>query len=240
MSPRSVAPALDRPRVPPLPRGFLLGHLAWPLLAAALASALLMQSGDRWLADLLFHLEGGRWALRGHWLTSELIHRGGKVASALAWLGVIALYLHARRRPGRTSLRQPLLYLLLAVALGSGTVSLLKQVSPLDCPWDLARYGATAAGATHGGCYPAGHASAGYAWVALYFAALLGRPRWRWHGLAVGLGAGLAFGLAQQLRGAHFASHDVATLAVCWLVSLGLFAVFQACAARAQAGVPHA
>src|SRR3546814_13809021 len=46
------------------------------------------------------------------------------------------------------------------------------------------------------------------------------RPQWRWKGLVAGLCAGLVFGVSQQLRGAHFASHDAWTLLVCWLVAL--------------------
>ena len=42
-------------------------------------------------------------------------------------------------------------------------------------------------------------------------------------GLAVGLLAGGVFGFSQQLRGAHFLSHDLWTLATCWAVSLGLY-----------------
>jgi membrane-associated PAP2 superfamily phosphatase len=227
-----------------LSAGFHARHLGWPLAAAVLASILLMHGGgDRWLADALFHLEGGRWALRDHWLTSGLIHNGGRIASALAWLAVLGLYLRALRRHDQASLRQPLLYLLVAVALGASTVSLLKSITHVDCPWDLVDYGGARmplglfarlpAGVRPGACYPAGHASAGYAWVSLYFAALLWRPRWRWHGLAIGLSAGLLFGIGQQLRGAHFLSHDVATLTVCWLLSLGLFHLFAAHRARA-------
>lgn len=226
-----------------LPRGFLVHHLTWPLAAAVLASAALMHGGgDRWLADAIFQLEGGRWALREHWLTSGVIHRGGKWLSALVAVAVMGLYLRALRDRQWASLRQPLLYLLLAAALGSASVSLLKSVTHVDCPWDLAGYGGMrtptglfashAAGAPRGVCYPAGHASAGYAWVSLYFAALLWRPRWRWRGLAIGVGAGLLFGIGQQLRGAHFLSHDVAALAVCWLVALALFAAFRARAPR--------
>jgi membrane-associated PAP2 superfamily phosphatase len=33
------------------------------------------------------------------------------------------------------------------------------------------------------------------------------------------------FGIGQQLRGAHFLSHDVATALICWLLSLGLYLV---------------
>src|SRR3546814_7721096 len=69
-----------------------------------------------------------------------------------------------------------------------------------------------------GRCFPAGHASAGYAWVALFFFFGGTRPQWRWKGLVAGLCAGLVFGVSQQLRGAHFASHDAWTLMVCWQI----------------------
>lgn len=72
---------------------------------------------------------------------------------------------------------------------------------------------------------PVYHASAGYAWLCLYYFALLWRPSWRWAGLWIGLGTGLVFGISQQLRGAHFLSHDVATALICWLLSLGLYLI---------------
>ncbi len=213
---------------------FLLFHLWLPLLLALAASAVLMGVGvDRWLADWLFRAEGGHWALKDAWLTSTLIHRGGKTASTLAGLAVIALCAWSWRRPAWRTYRRPLLYLALAVAASTLLVSVLKSLIHMDCPWDLARYGGTRefigllqsrpASMPASQCFPAGHASAGYAWVALYFAALAACPRWRWIGLDIGLGAGMLFGISQQLRGAHFLSHDVWTLATCWLVALGLY-----------------
>jgi membrane-associated PAP2 superfamily phosphatase len=38
---------------------------------------------------------------------------------------------------------------------------------------------------------------------------------------------GLLFGFSQQLRGAHFLSHDLWTLAICWGTALGLFLWFR-------------
>ena len=40
--------------------------------------------------------------------------------------------------------------------------------------------------------------------------------------MASALVIGLVFGIAQQLRGAHFLSHDLWALMVCWLVALSL------------------
>jgi membrane-associated PAP2 superfamily phosphatase len=217
-----------------LPARFLRDHLVWPLLAALLASAVLMGGGgDQWVADQLYRLQGGHWALQHAWFTSALIHKGGKWLSTAAALLAMVLYLHAGRRPHLRAWRWPLLYVVLAVALGTGAVSLLKSLTQMDCPWDLTRYGgardfvglfsARPVGMPKAACFPAGHASAGYAWVCLYFLALMVRPQWRWRGLAIGLLAGAVFGASQQLRGAHFLSHDVWTLVVCWSVSVLLY-----------------
>ncbi|TGY37425.1 phosphatase PAP2 family protein [Stenotrophomonas maltophilia] len=226
--------------------GFLRRHLWSPLLAALLVSAVLMGAGgDQWLADQFYRLEGQQWALQNAWVTSHLVHRGGKWASSLAALIAIVACFHAWRQPRLARWRWPLLYLVLAVALGTGAVSLLKSLTNMDCPWDLARYGGAReyiglfASRPHdmarGICFPAGHSSAGFAWVALYFFALMVRPAWRWRGLSVGLVAGATFGLSQQLRGAHFLSHDLWTVTTCWMVSLGLYLGVQAIAARRQA-----
>ena len=207
---------------------FLLWHLCVPLGATLLASVVLMPGhGDLTLADLLYRLEGGHWLLRQAPLTQQVLHEGGRRASGLAALLVLLMYVHALQRRSWAPLRVPLLYLVAAVALGTGLVALLKSASNVDCPWDLLRYGGhhpylglfdpRPTLLPRGRCFPAGHASAGYAWVALYFFFLLWRPRWRHLGLAAGLLAGLVFGLAQQLRGAHFASHDLASLALCWV-----------------------
>jgi len=107
----------------------------------------------------------------------------------------------------------------------------------MDCPWDLLRYGGThprvglfglrPAGLGRNHCFPAGHASGGYAWLALYFFFLAVRPGWRWAGLAAGACLGLVFGVSQQLRGAHFLSHDLWTIAICWTTALALHVAFR-------------
>ena len=60
----------------------------------------------------------------------------------------------------------------------------------------------------------------------IYFAAwrYVRRPAWF---LLPGLRVGEAFGLAQQVRGAHFVSHDLWTAALAWFLALGLFVLFR-------------
>jgi membrane-associated PAP2 superfamily phosphatase len=96
----------------------------------------------------------------------------------------------------------------------------------------FSRYGGEAAYATvftqilHSSgdnCFPAGHASGGYAWLAFYFLGIHLNSKWRWVGLGFACSVGLIFGFSQQLRGAHFISHDLWTLGICWFFSLLIF-----------------
>src|SRR3546814_397850 len=112
---------------------------------------------------------------------------GGKRLSVLAWLGVVACAAVAWCKPAWQSWRRPLLYLALAVLLSTSVVAWMKSWTHVDCPWDLVGFGGTRsyhdllaalpAHVPHGHCFPAGHASAGYAWVALFFFFGRTRPR---------------------------------------------------------------
>lgn len=234
-----AAPSRSQPApVAAGPMGSLVEHGGQlPLLMLAVVfCAWTIAHGDLWLADRLYAWEGNAWTLRHARVTQQLIHLLGRDSSAMAWLAVFGAWLVAWRRAGLAALRKPLLYLLAATALSSLLVAWIKSWSDIDCPWDLARYGGTRpfvdlfeprpAGLGRGVCFPAGHASAGYAWLALYFFLQVVKPQLRWLGLGVGIGAGLLFGISQQLRGAHFLSHDIATAAICWACAMALHAVF--------------
>lgn len=208
------------------------GHWHWilPALAFFVANiALITWGGDLWIANHLYAWEGGHWALQDNLITSTVIHEAGRRLSMLAWVAVLVATILAFRNPRMTLWKGPLLRLCLSVLLATVIVALMKRLTHMDCPWDLANYGGRhpyrALFAPHptniktSGCFPAGHAGAGYSWVALYFFFLSVKPQWRRIGLGIGLGAGLVFGFAQQLRGAHFLSHDVWTLMICWVTA---------------------
>jgi len=223
---------------------FLRYHLWWPLAAAGVIGVLVMASkADLWVADRLYAWEGGRWT--GAHLVVKVIYLGGSNLSRVAWLGVVVAWLIARSHPRWARFREPLAYLALATLAGAVLVLMGKYVTNMDCPWDLLRYGgdrpyvglfsSRPAGMPRGACFPAGHASAGYAWLSLCFFFRMVRPQLRWWGLTIGLASGLILGLAQQLRGAHFLSHDLSAAAVCWFTALGVYLAFRH--ARTKEGV---
>ena len=77
---------------------------------------------------------------------------------------------------------------------------------------------------TGGRCFPAAHASSGYAFMALYFLGYERSRKLARFGLAAGLLLGLIFGVAQQSRGAHFISHDLWSALFAWMIPLTLYA----------------
>lgn len=216
---------------------FLRHHGLYPLLAFAIAATTLaISGGDLAIADWLYSLEGHQWALRDHPLTSAVMHKGAnKVvvgAGVLLVLTALASLLGTRLKP----LRKPLWYLLIAMLASTLIVGIGKHISPVDCPWDVSRYGGDhpyipyfaphSNNFTDGHCFPAGHAGSGYAFLALYFFLREVKPQWAQWGLAVGLSLGILFGATQQLRGAHFLSHDLWTLALCWFTALLSYLLF--------------
>lgn len=224
---------------------FLLTHAVLPLaMLFALGAASMSLGGDVWLADRLYAMQGGRWALRSAFLTEHVVHRLGRDLDAALWLGVLVAWCIALRRQAWKHLRAPLAYLLVSTLLAMALVAWVKSWSNMDCPWDLLRYGGSRpyvglwamrpVGLVRGACFPAGHASGGYAWLSLYFFFAAVRPRWRWAGLATGIALGLVFGISQQLRGAHFVSHDLFTAAICWAVALACWQVFRPRMLRAR------
>lgn len=217
------------------PATFYWRHLRAPLLLfLPLAVLLTSTTLDTSIAHALYFDEvQSRWIGAASWWTNQLIHRDGawlmRSVAALA----LGLWIAAWVQPRLHQLRRPALYFFVSIVLSVGLVGLLKTLTNVDCPRDLTEFGGPfpfihlfehrPEGLRHARCFPAAHASSGYALLALYF---LLRERSRIaarFGLAAGLSMGLVFGIAQQSRGAHFVSHDVWSAMIVWTVSLSLY-----------------
>ncbi len=184
---------------------------------------------DQALADFIYQSEGNQWYFKNEWVTAVLIHKGGKYFSIALLFSVVMLLLLSYISPLLAAWKHRLQYLSVATISGSLIVSVGKIFTNISCPWDFSRYGGTQEYLSlieqlwvrNGSqCFPAGHASAGFAWVALYFVGLYSKSFWRWPALFFSLSLGIVFGISQQLRGAHFLSHDIWSLGICWMVSL--------------------
>ena len=132
--------------------------------------------------------------------------------------------------------RKILLYFLCASAVGPILVGISKSITHIYTPWDLSIFNgeqpyikifnAVPPGLPVGHAFPAGHASGGYCFLSLYFVLLQIRYPNKVYGIWAGLLLGIIFGVGQQIRGAHFPSHDMFTLVICWYSSLFLYFLF--------------
>jgi membrane-associated PAP2 superfamily phosphatase len=205
------------------------------LTAAAFASLCAWDATgfDRSMAQWFGGAHG--FPLRDHWLLGGVMHEAARL---LSWLLVFGLCLGVWWPIGPLtrldfSRRLQLACTPLAAALA---VSLLKGMSTTSCPWDLADFGGVAHYVPHwrlllrdggpGRCFPAGHASSGFAFVGGFLAFLRVDRKIAWQWLGGSLFAGLLLGFAQQIRGAHFMSHTLWTAWICWAVSLGVDAAW--------------
>jgi membrane-associated PAP2 superfamily phosphatase len=181
---------------------------------------------DMTIADFVYAWQGNVWRYKEAFLLENVLHKGGRSFVVLLYVLTLLAFIASFFVEKLRIYRKGLAYVLLAVGLSSGLVSVLKSLTQVSCPWKSARYGGKELVdfwfEGGGNCFPAGHASGGYAWIALTFFNAVYFPALRRAGLWFGLGLGLVFGIAQQIRGAHYVGHDVVSLAISWFVALGL------------------
>ena len=242
--PSPLLPALQAPTR----AAYLLTHVAGVTLILACLAGWVQASGlDMRIARTLFDpllddfpLHGSRWLeLLGHRLVLAL-----PICVGLAAAGIAA---GSFRIPAWRRWRGAALAVAATCLAGQLLINQLKHHTMLPRPNDLQTLGGytpypvhwwTWARARAGGALPSGHAGAGYALLSLYFAGwALGRPAWRWSGLAIGVAAGVGFSVVRVVQGAHFLSQTIWSAALMWLLAAVFF--YPVIAGRAAGGPPE-
>ncbi|SFU87960.1 Membrane-associated enzyme, PAP2 (acid phosphatase) superfamily [Polaromonas sp. YR568] len=174
----------------------------------------------------------GGFPLQDNWFLTTVLHDG---ARRLAWCLALLLCLGVWFPLGgleRLTFNRRLQFALTTL-LAVTVVSSLKLVSATSCPYALSDFGGVAHYTSHwahlfqhdggsGGCFPAGHASSGFAFLGGYFAFRGSDKAVAQKWLAGAIMVGLVLGFAQQLRGAHFMSHTLWTAWICWCTAWGV------------------
>lgn len=140
-------------------------------------------------------------------------------------------------------------WMMAAVCLSLLLVVSIKGISRTSCPWDLAEFGGTASHVSHwalgvsdgggGRCFPAGHASTAFAFLALavWLQPIAHRAsKVAWITVLI---AGLALGWVQQARGAHYLSHTLWTAWLCWAVAVSLHSLTQPSTTHTSCTTPN-
>lgn len=218
-------------------RRFLFWHAGFPLaLFAGLVALFETTDLDLYLSDLFFDFDGRVFFWKDAWWAKDLIHTGGRLAMVGLGVCCAALFLASfwkRVFPKLANSRRVLAFLILCLISGPATVSVLKMLVNRPYPEHIKRYGGkipytrlfegSPAASKHYKGFPAAHSAAGYGLLGLYFVFREKRPALAPWGLALGLAVGTLFAFGQQVRGMHYASHNVWSLAICWFEALALY-----------------
>ena len=182
--------------------------------------------------------------LREQWWLETVLHNAVRQLALVAFVGLWVMVWHPVG-VFRSYQRMERLEMVVGVTFALLTISGMKRFSLTSCPWDLQSFGGLATYVSHwqwgvkdggsGGCFPGGHASSAFAFVALVLPGLTRGRGSAQHRLAMRLLigvvlAGLVLGGVQTLRGAHYPSHTLWTGWICWvIVSLNhaLFGLFR-------------
>jgi membrane-associated PAP2 superfamily phosphatase len=205
------------------------------LLAGLVAITAWDASGLDLIVSRLFGDAAG-FAWRDEWFVAGVLHEN---ARWLAW--AIGLVLLANVRwplPFARACPRPVRVWWVATTLACvALIPLMKLISLTSCPWSLAEFGGTAQHVSHwafgqadggpGRCFPAGHATAAFCFLAGWFALRDSAPLWARRWLIATLSFGTVLAAVQVVRGAHYVSHSLWTAWWCWAFAFASWHAFR-------------
>jgi membrane-associated PAP2 superfamily phosphatase len=186
---------------------------------------------DLWIQDLLYDFGQGKWLVDQNSFWPKLIfYQSIKIALVVLGTGSLVLFIHTFYRSRYKHNRWVYLYLFICMSIVPLTASSMKSVTNTYCPWDISRYGGDQPYVKvmetyppdyrqtneQPHCFPAGHASGGFALFAFFF--IVRGYRRKIIALGCALGVGWTMGIYQMLKGAHYFSHTLATMILAWIL----------------------
>lgn len=172
----------------------------------------------------------GHFTERNNWYLVHLNHKVFKQLLIAVYLSFFVLWLASFKLEKLRPQRWLYGYMFVVSILSTALIGILKSQSAHACPWDMTEQTATGFiwnfTATHGHCFPGGHASTGFALITGFFVFRLVQPKRAWFYLIAGLLLGFMMGWGQMMRGAHFLSHNLWTGWIILCFNTALYAYF--------------
>ncbi|MDB2705014.1 phosphatase PAP2 family protein [Pseudomonadota bacterium] len=199
---------------------------------ALIATIILFEFSDLDLQvqDYFYNTQLQQWLISEDNALLDLIFYSGikKIFIAFAASLLLALIFFYNTRLIQ-SYKQGIIIVLLSLIIIPSVIGLLKAVTNVPCPNDLALYDGNYPHVTFLSaypenfiqkkkvkCFPAGHASGGFALMSLFF--FFKTQRNKRIALASALVIGWSTGSYKMFIGDHFLSHTVVTMLIAWLL----------------------
>lgn len=200
---------------------FILFHIGILFISFGLLQTVIPVGGD---LDLnLIHpwiSESGQFLLRDNWYLAKLNHSYVKDILIAVYVCIFFAWIASFKVKSLQPRRLELGYFFCVAMLCTIVVGILKSHSSHACPWAMTLADTDGFfwdfSALSGHCFPGGHASLGFSFITGYFLYHLTHPKRAYFYLVAALILGLCMGWAQMMRGAHFMSHNLWTLWICY------------------------
>lgn len=184
---------------------------------------------DLLVQDRLYDPASG-WRVRGDapWPRLIFYHAPTAIVGAILVGLLVRIALPASRSIRIPFSRRDAVFLFVCISLIVASAWLLKNLTGVFSPREIARYGGEqpyrklleaipyVPGRARGDGFPATHCSGGFALMSLYF--ILDGQTARRLGLLCGLAFGWIVGIYQMLKGAHYLSHTIVTMILAWMM----------------------
>ena len=187
---------------------------------------------DLMIQDHLYDFTHHSWLLDKHAEPYHtLLYTGAKKILIATGVGFLLIYIFFRNHPIIRPYKKGIVIVLLSSIFVPVVTGGLKKATNMPCPKHEIHYGGeyprtavwesyppTLQNKKRIACWPAGHASGGFALMSLFF--LFRRRRYKVLALLVALLIGWSMGIYKMLVGDHFFSHTLITMLIAWLLIL--------------------
>jgi len=182
---------------------------------------------DEIVQDYLYNFNTHNWILDRDMQPYKFIFYDG-IKKLLIAIGVLFLFAFFMKK--FKEYKKGILIVVLSAIIIPVFIGFLKRETNMPCPKNIVRYGGVYPKTKvwehypkgfhkpRIKCWPAGHASGGFALMSLFF--LYKRKRNKIIGLLVGISIGWAMGIYKMMIGDHFLSHTILTMLIAWLIIL--------------------
>ena len=187
---------------------------------------------DIFVQNFFYNFETKNWIIdKDEPILKFFFYDGIKNLLILFAVAIFFSLIFLRKRKFVQEYKKGLIIVLLAAILVPSIVGSLKAISNTPCPCNIVHFNGTYPEikafdsypkdfiqTSKAKCWPAGHASGGFALMALFF--LFKTPKNQKRALVVALVIAWSMGLYKMLLGDHFLSHTIITMIMAWLIIL--------------------
>lgn len=187
---------------------------------------------DIFVQNFLYDFESKTWLVnKSEPIFKFFFYDGIKVVLIILALSLLFSLIFLRKKRLIQEYKKGLIIVLLSFVFVPLIIGSLKAVTNTPCPCNIEHFNGNYPNIkvfdtypkdfvqqSKAKCWPAGHASGGFALMALFF--LFKKPLNQKKGLIIGLSIGWMMGIYKMIIGDHFLSHTIITMLSAWLIIL--------------------